>query len=194
MKLWTITSDRTKWSNQFTLRRSDSMGNVLDRLEESKGGIIALVEYEDGFLDQFRDVYEKYALQVKEHEEYDNDDYDIYESSDSEYKSKITLGHLTVISDGTRYHTPSFRTIYSTLMSITRNGSVDKVPAGDPIMTIELETNTSISPSGWIKVYRHTAGRYAILHSTGELHLADATRVESFIEEYRKFVKGEKLN
>ena len=100
MKLWTITSDRTKWSNQFTLRRSDSMGNVLDRLEESKDGIIALVEYEDGFLDQFRDVYEKYALQVKEHEEYDNDDYDIYESSDSEYKSKITLDHLTVISDG----------------------------------------------------------------------------------------------
>ena len=116
-------------------------------------------------------------------------EFDLYHNADAEERDD----QMTVISDGTRYSTDSFRTLYSTLMMIMRSGSVDKVPAGDPVLTIEIETNTSIAHTGWIKVYRYSAGKYAILHDTGELHLADATRVEGFMEDYRKFLAGNKL-
>ncbi len=100
MKLWTICPDRTKWKSHWTLRRSDSMGNVLDKLEKQKGSILTLQEYPDGYLDQFADVFAKYAYKIDEYESYDNDDYDISSSDEHHYIRDIQASDMIVISDG----------------------------------------------------------------------------------------------
>ena len=100
MKLWTLCTDRSKWKSNWMLCRSDGMGNVVDRLEQNSDGIITLQEYPNDFLDRFNEFIESYAYHVDEHEEYDNDDYDISSSSDREYVTDLRPIEMIVISDG----------------------------------------------------------------------------------------------
>ena len=100
MKLWTLCSDRKRWSNKWTLSRSDSMGNVVNKLENQDDPIISLVEYPDDFLDRFEYIFEKYGYHIKTRETYDNDDYDISETSISECISALKPREGIVISDG----------------------------------------------------------------------------------------------
>lgn len=100
---------------------------------------------------------------------------------------------LTVISNGKQYPTADFRTLYTELMQITRKEALAAKPTGEPLLSIDIVTNTSIAHTGWIKLYRHNAGQYAVLHDTGELYLVDAKDVESFMATYRKFLNGDKI-
>ncbi len=100
---------------------------------------------------------------------------------------------LTVISNGKKYPTADFRTLYTELMQITRKHPTTDKPTGEPLLSIDIVTNTSIAHTGWIKLYRHSAGQYAVLHDTGELYLVDAKDVEGFMATYRKFLNGESI-
>lgn len=100
---------------------------------------------------------------------------------------------LTVISNGKKYDTADFRTLYTKLMQIERNGSIDTKPTGEPVLSIDIVTNTSAAHTGWIKFYQYTAGKYAVLHDTNELYLVDAKDVEKFMTDYRKYLNGEDL-
>ena len=100
MILWTLCKDRKRWMNRWTLSESDTMGNSFDRIKENKDSALTRKDYPDDFLDQFAGEFDKYVIHVDEHEDYDNDDYDIYKSDDRVYIRDITLGEMTVISDG----------------------------------------------------------------------------------------------
>ena len=100
MILWTLCKDRKRWMNRWTLSESDTMGNSFDRIKENKDSALTRKEYPDDFLDQFAGLFDNYVIHVDEHEDYDNDDYDIYKSDDRVYIRDITLGEMTVISDG----------------------------------------------------------------------------------------------
>ncbi len=100
---------------------------------------------------------------------------------------------MKVISNGRRLDIEDFRTIYAAMLRIYRNGSIDKPPAGKPTLRIDIETNTSIAHAGWIELYQHSAGKYAVLHDTGELYLVDAKDVEQFIMNYENFLKDQKI-
>lgn len=100
---------------------------------------------------------------------------------------------LTVVANNTQYKTGAFRTLYTELMQITRAGSTDKKPTGTPVLRIDIDTNTSIAHTGWIEFYRYSAGKYTVLHDTGEMHLVDAKDVEDFLALYRRFLNGENI-
>lgn len=95
---------------------------------------------------------------------------------------------LTVIANGKQYPTADFRTLYQNLMGVLRSGTTTNVPSGDPVLTIDMKTNLSLAKTSWIKIYRETAGRYAVLHDTGELYQVDAKDLEIFMSNYRKFL------
>lgn len=100
---------------------------------------------------------------------------------------------LTVIANGKQYKTSSFRTLYTEMMQITRKAALTAKPIGTPLLSIDIVTNTSIAHTGWIKLYQQSAGKYAVLHDTGEAYLVDAKDVESFMASYRRFLSGEAI-
>ncbi len=101
---------------------------------------------------------------------------------------------LKVVADGKAYNTADFRTVYQQMMNLTRTASLDEKPTGDPELTIAIQTNTTTAHSGWIKLYVHSAGKYAVLHDTGEMYLTDAKAVSKFIATYQKYLNGESLS
>ena len=102
MKLWTLCEDRKKWKNSWVLSRSDSMGNVLDRIEKDKKSPLKLVDYPDDFLEQFAYIFDDYVYLIDETSFYDNDDYPEYSYSDrkSTYTEVIYPRNNIVISGG----------------------------------------------------------------------------------------------
>ncbi len=115
--------------------------------------------------------------------------FDLTHDSEAEERDN----QLTVIANNKQYGTANFRTLYSKMMQIERNGSTDVKPTGEPVLSIDIVTNTSVAHTGWIKLYRYSAGKYAVLHDTGELYLVDAKDVEEFMADYRKFLNGEDI-
>lgn len=101
---------------------------------------------------------------------------------------------LQVVADGETYDTADFRTLYQQMMNLTRTASLDEKPTGEPELTIAIQTNTTTAHSGWIKLYVHSAGKYAVLHDTGELYLTDAKEVSKFITAYQNYLNGESLS
>ena len=100
MELWTLCADKTKWENSYMLRRSDSMGNVVDKINESKNAPVFKKEYPDDFLDQFKDLLDSYECQIDENESYSNDDYPD-EDYDSHYKGIRPISAFKiVVSEG----------------------------------------------------------------------------------------------
>ena len=100
---------------------------------------------------------------------------------------------LTVIANGKQYKTSSFRTLYTEGRQITRKAALTTKPTGETLLRIDIVTNTSIAHTGWIKLYQQSAGKYAVLHDTGESYLVDAKDVESFMTSYRRFLSGEAI-
>ncbi len=100
---------------------------------------------------------------------------------------------MMVTIEGTQYPTDDFRTLYSDLISIMRTGSTNTVPSVEPTMTIQIRSNLSLAKSTWIKLYQQTAGKYAVLHSSGELYTVNAKNVEIFMSRCEKYIRGEKL-
>lgn len=101
---------------------------------------------------------------------------------------------LTAIANGKKYDTSDFRDVYVALMSLMRSGSTDEAPTGHPLMAINIRTNTTSSRGGDIQLYRYSAGKYTVLHDTGETYLVDAKDVESAMAMYRKFLNGEPID
>lgn len=100
MKLWTLCADRTRWKNNWTLYRSDSMGNVVDQIEKERNCALTYEEYPDDFLDSIAEVFDRYAYCIDEYEEYDNDDYDISSSSQHRFTTAMSPREMIVISEG----------------------------------------------------------------------------------------------
>ena len=98
---------------------------------------------------------------------------------------------LKVVSNGKQYSTPEFRTLYENLIGVLRSGTTNVKPTGEPILTIDLKTNLSLAETSWIKLYQESAGKYAVLHDTGELYQVDAKDMEIFLNNYRRFLNGE---
>ena len=98
--LWTLTPNKSQWKDHFKLRRWDSSGNVLDRIEKQRGSALKYVEYSNQFAESIKHILDEYTLSVYEISSYDNDDYPeySYENRVSEYNEALSLENI-VISD-----------------------------------------------------------------------------------------------
>ena len=96
---------------------------------------------------------------------------------------------LKVVANGNRYDTEGFRDIYQTLMGILRVGATTERPSGEPVLTLDIKTNTEAAHSGWVKLYRYSAGKYLAEHDTGEIYLVGAKDVEAALQQCREFIK-----
>ena len=99
MKLWTLTGEKKDWKTYFVIHKWDSMGNVVDDVNDKKDSFISLKNYPDDFLDKIADVFDTYVLQIDEHESYENDDNDTSGEYDRKYTSKLSPRDKIVISD-----------------------------------------------------------------------------------------------
>lgn len=97
--------------------------------------------------------------------------------------------NLKVVSDGTRYDTQSFRDVYQALIGILRAESTAASPSGEPMLTVNIQTNADNSNSSWVKIYTYSAGKYMAVHDTGETYLVYAKDVESALSTLRNFLK-----
>ncbi len=95
---------------------------------------------------------------------------------------------LKVVANGNRYNSALFRDVYQTLMGILRVESTEETPKGEPMLTLEIETNTDIARGGWIKLYQYSAGKYLAEHESGEIYLVGAKDVEQALATYREFL------
>lgn len=99
---------------------------------------------------------------------------------------------LMVTSNRVQYDTEAFRTLYQGMMELKRKDSVDKLPESEPILQIEIKTNSSAAHSGWIRFYEtENYGNIVVLHDTGEMYLVNERDVRVFREGYREFLKNE---
>ena len=98
---------------------------------------------------------------------------------------------LEVKANGKTYDSDLFRDMYAGLMGIYRTGAAESKPTGTPTYTVKLETNTDAVPDLEIKLYRTTASKYTVVHSTGEMYTVDAKKLEAFMTQYRLYLKGE---
>lgn len=99
---------------------------------------------------------------------------------------------LIVTSGRVQYDTDKFRTLYQGMMELSRKDSIDAVPEGEPLMQIDIKTNTKEAQGGWIRFYKtDTYGNIAVLHDTGELYVVDEKAVRTFREGYAEFLKTE---
>lgn len=101
---------------------------------------------------------------------------------------------LEVTVGGKTYDSDLFRSMYAGLMGIYRTGTIDTKPAGEPTFAIKLETNTKEVEDTEIKMYRVSAAKYAVVHSTGETYAVDAKKVEAFFTQYRLYLAGEEAS
>lgn len=95
---------------------------------------------------------------------------------------------LKVVANGNRYDTDTFRDVYQALMGILRIESTTDKPSGDPILTLDIRTNTEASRSCWLKLYRYSAGKYLVEHDTGETYLVGAKDTEDALNQCRKLI------
>lgn len=100
MELWTLCKERGKWKSSFVLRKWDSMGNVVDKIDEQKGSPLTRQDYPDDFLEQIADVFETYAFEVDEYESYENDDNDTSGEYERQYVTDLSPKDMVVISNG----------------------------------------------------------------------------------------------
>lgn len=99
---------------------------------------------------------------------------------------------LMVKSDGVQYDTDDFRTLYQGMMDLQRSGSIEELPNSEPLLQIDIKTNTAVAHSGWIRFYRtETYGHIVVLHDTGEMYLVDESPVNTFIDNYGRFLENE---
>ena len=102
MYLWTLTGSKATWQSCYALRRSDSMGNVLDRAEKDKKSGLTLCEYPEGFLDEFEEMLDSYVYEIEETSSYDNDDYPEYSYTDRKSQYTEGLSRYDVVVAGGR--------------------------------------------------------------------------------------------
>ena len=100
MKLWTLCDDVKQWKSSFTMRKWDSMGNVVDEIDKIKDSPLTLKEYPDDFLDKISEVFENYAFQIDEYESYENDDNDTSGEYERQYTSDLSPKDKIVICNG----------------------------------------------------------------------------------------------
>ncbi len=98
---------------------------------------------------------------------------------------------LIVTAGGKQYSTPDFRTLYTWLISIYRNGSIEKAPDGEPLLTFTIRPLDKTQKEQTIRLYTHSAGKCVAQHDTGEIYLVDSKNVNLFVSNYRRYVKGE---
>lgn len=96
--------------------------------------------------------------------------------------------NLKVVANGNRYDTATFRDVYQALMGILRAESTTDKPTGEPVLTLDIRTNTDAAHSGWVKLYRYSAGKYLAEHDTGEIYLVGAKDTEDALKQYREFL------
>lgn len=108
------------------------------------------------------------------------------EAEDTDKKLIVTAG-------GKQYNTPDFRTLYTWLISIYRNGSVDKAPNTEPLLTFTIRPLDKTKKPQTIRLYTYSAGKCVAQHETGEVFLVDAKNVNLFVSNYRHYIKGEAI-
>lgn len=102
--------------------------------------------------------------------------------------------NLTVTANGKTYSTPDFRTLYSSLLSLYRVGTINETPTGTPILTIQFTPLKQHGSATTVRIYEHTAGYCIAVHNSGEKHLLNAKDVQSLQAKYQKFLDGETLS
>lgn len=100
---------------------------------------------------------------------------------------------LTVTAAGKPYDAGYFRNLYGRLMSMYRAGAADGLPQGEPEMVIGLQTNTQSIPSSTIEIYRHSAAKFYVKHSGGEVYLVNSKTVEPIMQDYLNFLAGKEV-
>lgn len=100
---------------------------------------------------------------------------------------------LIVTAGGKQYDTATFRTLYTWLISIYRNGSIEKAPTGEPLLSFTIKPLDSTVKQQTIRLYTHSAGKCVAQHDTGETYLVDSKNVNLFVSNYRRYVKGETI-
>ena len=99
-----------------------------------------------------------------------------------------TSTDLAVTAGGTAYDDDEFRDVYTGLMGMYRTGKADGVPAGSPVLTVSIESNTASVQDVQIKLYQQSASKYTVVQSTGEIYSVNAKTVEAFLDQYRAFL------
>ncbi len=97
--------------------------------------------------------------------------------------------NMKVVSEGTRYDVQSFRDVYQALIGILRAESTKDSPTGEPVLALDIQTNTEPSNSYQVKIYSYSASKYLVKHDTGETYLVYAKDVEPALTELRDFLK-----
>ncbi len=96
---------------------------------------------------------------------------------------------LTVLYNGTKLSTPDFRTLYSQTMGLSRYGTADAAPSGQPAYRIEMkQTDGTLFLA--LDFYKQSASLYTVRTTEGELFTVKSSSIDNWLTQFNNYIAG----